>query len=249
MRVLAVYNVKGGVGKTSTAVNLAHLAARAGYRSLLWDLDPQGAASFLFRVAPAGKGSGKKLVRGKRALSELARGSDFPGLDIIPADSSYRKLDLTLAAAGRPAARLADLIHPLVAGYDDLFFDCPPSLSVLAEAVFSLSDALLVPTVPTPLSLRALEQLSTHLRKKGMDHLHVLPFLSMVDRRKRIHRVSDWIRQRSPFTVLDTEIPYLSHIEVMGLQRKPVTAYAPRSAGAHAYEELWAEIHRRLATG
>jgi len=246
MRALAVYNVKGGVGKTSVSVNLAWLAAREGRRALLWDLDPQGAASFLFRVDGPGKGAGKRLVRGKWELSDLLRGTDFPGLDLIPADSSYRKLDLALAEAGRPARRLADLIAPLVAGYDFLFFDCPPSLSVLAEAVFALSDALLVPTVPTPLSLRALEQLAVHLSDKKREHLQVLPFLSMVDRRKRIHRSSEWIRQRSPFPILGAEIPYLSHIEEMGLRRAPVPVYAPASPGARAYGELWEEVRGRL---
>ena len=85
MRVYATYNIKGGVGKTTTAVNLAHLAAADGLRAVLWDLDPQGAASFMFRVKPRVKGGGKALIRGTRPLDDAIKGTDFDNLDLIPA--------------------------------------------------------------------------------------------------------------------------------------------------------------------
>jgi cellulose biosynthesis protein BcsQ len=106
MRVVATYNIKGGVGKTSAAVNLGYLAARDGMRTLIWDLDPQGSATYLFRVKPKVKGGGKALVAGRRTLDEAIKETDFDRLDLMPADFSYRNLDLDLdstQAADRPA--------------------------------------------------------------------------------------------------------------------------------------------------
>ena len=96
VKIFATYNIKGGVGKTTAAVNLAYLAAADGHRTLLWDLDPQGAASFLFRVKPRVKGGGKALIRGTKALDDAIKGTDFDDLDLIPADFTYRNMDLLL---------------------------------------------------------------------------------------------------------------------------------------------------------
>ena len=112
MRIIGVYNIKGGVGKTATAVNLAYLSARDGFRTLVWDLDPQGAASFYFRIKPRVKGGGKKMVRGGKELDELIKGSDFDNLDLLPADFSYRNMDLVLNEAKKPAKQLLKLLPP-----------------------------------------------------------------------------------------------------------------------------------------
>ena len=99
MKIFATYNIKGGVGKTTAAVNLAYLSAADGYRTLLWDLDPQGAASFLFRIKPRVKGGGKALIRGRKALDDAIKGTDFENLDLLPADFTYRNMDLLLASS------------------------------------------------------------------------------------------------------------------------------------------------------
>ncbi|MGZ4960500.1 MAG: ParA family protein, partial [Methylomonas sp.] len=90
MNVLAVYSIKGGVGKTASAVNLAYTAARNGYRTLVWDLDPQGASSYYFRIKPKIKGGSKDLITGKRELEGLIKGTDFENLHLLPADFSFR---------------------------------------------------------------------------------------------------------------------------------------------------------------
>ena len=188
MKVFATYNIKGGVGKTATAVNLAYLSAREGARTLVWDLDPQGAATFYFRIQPKVKGGSKKLVKGKRSIDLTIRGTDFEGLDLIPADFSYRHMDLDLERTKRPTRQLARLLMPLSLQYDHLFLDCPPSISLVSEGVFVAADVLLVPTIPTTLSLRTLHQLQQHLRARSTDRLQILPFFCMVDRRKKLHR-------------------------------------------------------------
>ncbi|MCK5382161.1 MAG: AAA family ATPase, partial [Gammaproteobacteria bacterium] len=110
LKVIATYNIKGGVGKTATAVNLAWLAAREGAPTLVWDLDPQGAASYYFRIKPRIKGGGKRLVQGKRDLDDFIRGTDYELLDLLPADFSYRNMDLFLEQAKNPVRQLHKLL-------------------------------------------------------------------------------------------------------------------------------------------
>ena len=102
MKVIATYNIKGGVGKTATAVNLAWLAAQEGAPTLIWDLDPQGATSYYFRIKPRIKGGGKKLLQGKRDLDGYIRGTDYHWLDLLPADFSYRNMDILLDHTKNP---------------------------------------------------------------------------------------------------------------------------------------------------
>lgn len=246
MIVLATYNIKGGVGKTAAAVNLAYLAARGGARTLIWDLDPQGAATFYFRVKPKVKGGGKGLVKNKHEAGDLLKGTDYEGLDLLPADFSYRHLDVHLGDLNKPTKALNKVLKPLRDQYDCVILDCPPSISLVSEAVFETADYLLVPVIPTTLSVRTLEQLMGFGGKKDPGPLHVLPFLSMVDRRKRLHRdIAASLAADMP-SLLASEIPYSSEVEKMGLHRAPLPCYAAGSRGAIAYQALWDEV-RKLA--
>jgi len=245
MRVMSIYNMKGGVGKTAAAVNLAYLAASEGRRTLIWDLDPQGATSFYFRVKPKVKGGGKKIVRGKSDLDDLIKGTDFTNLDLLPADFSYRDLDLRFA--GEKSSRLKELIKPLQDEYDLIVFDCPPSISELSEQVFRASNLLLVPMLPTTLSLRTLDQLREFLKKEKVRNLKVRTFFSMVDRRKKMHRdiIEDFAASEKQH--LPSFIPYSSVVEKMGFERRPVGDFAPRSAPAGAFQMLWNQVDLMLS--
>ena len=244
MKVLATYNLKGGVGKTSAAVNLAHLSSRDGLRTLLWDLDPQGAATFMFRIKPRVKGGSKALVRRTTRIDRAIKGTDFDRLDLVPADFSYRNMDLHLDAQKKPVRRLRRLLTPLADEYDVVFLDCPPSISLVSESVMDAADLLLVPLIPATLSLRTLAQLDDFLGEFDGKAPRVLGFFSMVDRRKRLHK--DIVAAPPSFTgstaLAATSIPALSIVERMAEIRAPVTASAPRSAAARCYEELWAEV-------
>ena len=246
MRILATYNIKGGVGKTAAACNLAYLAAREGLSTLVWDLDPQGAASYYFRIRARIPGGTKGLLKGRRALDEVVKGTDFEHLDLIPADFSYRNLDLALADAKKPVRQLLKLLRPLSEEYEVLILDCPPSISLVSENVFYAADALLVPLIPTTLSVRTWDQLQGHLDKQRLGGIALLPFFSMVDRRKRMHlETMATLRAREP-RVLRHEIPYASVVETMGTRRAPVGAFAPRSPAWAAYEGLWQEVRAGL---
>jgi chromosome partitioning protein len=245
MKILATYNIKGGVGKTATAVNLGYLAARDGYRVLLWDLDPQGAASYLFRIKPRVKGGGKALIHGRRSLDGAIKGTDFDDLDLLPADFTYRNLDLLLDEAKRPERKLASLLTPLKSEYDAVILDCPPSISLLSESVLHAADLLLVPLIPTTLSVRTLDQLTEFVGGFNGHRPAVLAFFSMIDRRKRLHTqiAADLPAQRRDFAT--AAIPALSVIEQMSVHRAPVSAFAPRSQAARQYALLWEEARAR----
>jgi cellulose biosynthesis protein BcsQ len=244
MRIIGSYNIKGGVGKTATAVNLAYVAARGGKRTLIWDLDPQGAASYYFRIKPKVKGGGKGLVKGKRELESLVKGTDFELLDLLPADFSYRNMDLVLEDNKKPTKQLLRLLRPLSEEYDYIFLDCPPSISLVSENIFRAADVLLVPLIPTTLSARTMDQLMEFLGGHSvLSELNVMPFFSMVDRRKRLHR--DLVEQlpESYPGMLSTSIPYAADVEKMGIHRMPLAAYAPSTPAATAYDALWEEIN------
>jgi chromosome partitioning protein len=241
MKVLALYSIKGGVGKTASAVNLAFNAAQAGYRTLVWDLDPQGASSYYFRVKPKIKGGSKDLIAGKQELNALIKGTDFDNLDLIPADFSLRNIDLLLDDKKNPTKQLKKRLKPLAESYDFIFLDCPPNISLLSEAVFKAADFLLSPIIPTTLSLRTLAQLKEFI-EDNVTNATLMPFFSMVDNRKKMHNdVMHQVISDYP-AILKTTIPYASDIERMGVERMPLAAYSSKSRSAEAYAELWREI-------
>ena len=249
MRVLATYNIKGGVGKTATAVNLAYLAAQEGTRTLVWDLDPQGAASFYFRIKPRVKGGARKLILGKTEADSRIKATDFPGLDLLLADFSYRHLDLELDQTRNPVKQIGKILDPLAREYELLIIDCAPSISLVSESVFRAADVLLVPTIPTPLSLRTLLQLLRSLETVRSKRLAVYPFFCMVDRRKSLHRSTADLSREIPVPFLRSQIPYSSVVEQMGAFRAPLHTFARSSPPAKAYEELWRELLQWLRKG
>jgi chromosome partitioning protein len=245
VKIYATYNVKGGVGKTSAAVNLAYLASREGRNTLLWDLDPQAAATFLFRIRPRVKGGGKALVRGARPLDAAIKGTDYDNLDLLPADFTYRRMDLQLDAEKKPTRQIARLLAPLAREYDTVFLDCPPSISLVSENVLHAADTLIVPLIPTTLCTRTLDQLTGFVDSFDGQRPSIVAFFSMVDRRKRLHRdiVEQLPQERGD--IANAVVPALSLIEQMSIRRSPLPAYAPRSRAAQCYLELW----RELSTG
>ncbi len=247
MKIVGVYNIKGGVGKTATAVNLGYLAAEAGLRTLIWDLDPQGAASFYFRIKPKVKGGSKSLIKGKRELDDLVKGTDFENLDLLPADFSYRHMDLDLEDSNKPTKQLLRLLRPLSAEYDLVLLDCPPSISLVSENTFRAADMLLIPTIPTTLSARTLDQLANFIDTNHKQYpVRLLPFFSMADQRKRMHQdLIASLPERYP-DMLEAIIPYASDVERMGSRRAPVGQFAPASRAGKAYQALWEELRGML---
>jgi len=248
---IAVFNIKGGVGKTATAVNLAHCAATAGKRTLLWDLDAQGAASFYYGIKPEIKGGLKDIVDDldnpvkKRHLSKHIQNTAFENLDVLPADFSFREFDVETAESKQPMRFMERVLAPLQDDYDFLIVDCPAGLTVATESLLHAADIVLVPTIPTVLSVRALDQLNKHIKEGFEKKPTVRAFFSMMDGRKRMHAdIYEELCIKRKTIVLPIVIPYTSVVERMGVQLAPVTQFAASSRAGEAYLQLWKAVRK-----
>lgn len=241
MFVIALYNLKGGVGKTASCVNFAHLAAADGLRTLLWDLDPQGAAGYYYKTQPKTKSGIRKLLEKNLVLDELIQFTEYEYLDVIPADNSARKLDILLGEQKASKKQLRLMLKQARNNYDFVFIDCPPGFSVLADNIFEAADAILMPTIPTTLSVRTYEIAKEYFEDKNLALEKLMCFFTMVDSRKNLHtEVMHTLASDQRF--FEHYIPYLSEIEKMGVHQAPVTAFAPSGRAAQCYRDLWTEI-------
>ena len=196
-------------------------------------------------LKPFVEGGAKRLIGSKGSLLANLRATNYPGLDLVPADFSLRHLDLHLDDAKRPTRRLSRLLEPLSDRYDLAVLDCPPGITLTSESVFSAADALLVPTIPTPLSRRTLDQLAEFLAGYPSPPM-ILPFASIVDRRKRLQRDIVAALGAETCGFLPTVIPNASLLERMGVELAPIATYAPNSPAALAFRHLWADVLARV---
>ncbi|MFN3863698.1 MAG: ParA family protein [Erythrobacter sp.] len=243
MASIAVYSVKGGVGKTTLAVNLAWCSATISRRkTLLWDLDAASGAGFLLGIDPKKKRSADSAFAEGSDLLKLIQPTAFANLDLLPADESIRSLDRQLDRLGKKK-RLARLVEGLAKHYDRIIFDCPPVLNEVSAQVMRAADLVIVPLPPSPLSARAFEVVVEEVRGQGKGHPPILPVLSMLDLRRSLHKQA---RESNPAWPV---IPLASAVEQCAVERKPVGAFAPRSPAARAIAQLWTAIERKLASG
>lgn len=246
MKIIACYSSKGGVGKTSTSVNLAYASASSGNRTLLIDLDQQGASTFYFRVRPPETRRAKDLIRAliksRNHAREAIRETDYENLYLLPANRAYRHFDTLLKGMKKSKHQLANFVSEVGEGFDRIILDCPPTMSLLAENVFRTADLILVPVVPTTLSERTFEQLKEFFERSGYKKKRLRPFFSMVEQRKRIHGdTMDRMRQAEK-RMLDAFIPYSAEVEAMGTHRAPLLAFSPRHPASEAFTRLWHEV-------
>jgi len=241
MTTIALYNLKGGVGKSASCVNLAYLSARDGYKTLLWDLDPQGSSTFYYQVKQPPKGGIRNMLNQGSDLSDSIRATEFEHLDLIPADLSVKSLDVIMEEMRSSKKKLRHLLHTISRNYDFIFLDCPPGLSALAENIFQASDIVLMPVIPTTLSIRTYNMVKSYFKEKEIDLSRMMCFFSMVDLRKNMHNeiMEELYRDKRFF---EKYIPYLSDVEKMGTHQSPIEAFARNSYAARCYSDLWEEI-------
>ncbi len=244
MKTLAIYSNKGGVGKTTTSVNLSYTFARSGARTLLVDLDSQGAATYYFRIRPKKKHNRKRLLKG--SVDNFIRATDFDNLDLLPSHRSFRHLDLELGrnSSGNKRVVLKQVLDGLQDEYDLVVLDCPPNMTLLSENIVLASDVVVVPVIPTTLSVLALKQVIKMIKKLHEPRKKLAPFFSMVEQKKNLH-LETMNKYRKNAVFLKTAIPYRSLIERMGVSRCPVGASSPDSEVQQHYRKLGLEVLAR----
>jgi chromosome partitioning protein len=248
MKTLALYQLKGGVGKTSSAVNLAAMAAADGIQTLLWDLDPQAAASWYFDIAPpAGADKPKQWLSGQTPIGRWVQRTAYDHLDLLPAAQSNRLLDVLLRKVEPPRRALAKLLEPFSEHYQLVILDAPPSLSHLADNILTAADRVLMPIIPGYLSWRTAEQVLHYAKEIEVPARKFEAFYCMVDRRRSLHREQLDAPPAAAMYLHPTAIPYASSVERMGAHRAPLAAFAPAEDPALlAFASLWMELRQRL---
>lgn len=246
MKILACYSNKGGVGKTATSVNLAFASASAGNNTLLCDLDPQGASSFYFRIKPSKKLKDKAFFKDVQLFADAIKASDFDGLDLLPANLTYKDFDIFLSRMKNSRSRLKKALKAVDNEYDVLILDCPPNISLLSENVFKTADKIVVPVIPTTLSERTLEQLFDFFKDNKYQKKKIIPFFSMVQKSKKLHNTTMLDLKKRYKNMLVDYIPFSTDIERMGVYRSPVMAYAPKSSASVAYEKIWDGVQEQI---
>ncbi|MFT3704133.1 MAG: ParA family protein [Agriterribacter sp.] len=241
MIVIALYNLKGGVGKTASCVNFAYLSAKDGFKTLLWDIDPQGSTSFYYQAKAKHKGGIKKIVEKDADLEDAIMSTDYEHLDIIPADISAKSFDIMMEEMKSSKKRLKSLLQPLHKLYDFVFLDCPPGVSALAENIFTTADIVLMPVIPTTLSIRTYNMVKDYFKERDIDLSKMMCFFTMADLRKNMHNeIMETLYKDKRF--FENYIPYLSDVEKMGVHKAPIEVFAKSSYAAKCYSDLWTEI-------
>lgn len=254
-KIIAVTNQKGGVGKTTTAINLGASLAEAGKRVLIVDLDPQGNASTGLGIEPQKRRKTTyDLLLDEAPLAEIVQMTDFENLWIAPANTDLSSADIELVSNEKRSFLLHDALRHTPAEdqrYDIILIDCPPSLNLLTVNAMMAADTVLVPLQSEFFALEGLSQLMLTIRdvrETGNAKLRIEGIvLTMYDARNNLSRqVEDDARENLGDLVFKTIIPRNVRVSEAPSFAMPVTAYDGQSKGSEAYRSLAAELLERI---
>ena len=253
-RVIAVANQKGGVGKTTTAVNLAACLAAVGKRVLLFDLDPQANATSGLGLEKVEGASAYKPLLGEGSLLEKIQKTPYEQLEVIPSEVDMCGADIELARVENHLHRVKLALQPVLESgrFDVVVIDCPPSLGVLTLNAFAAAESLLVPLQCEYYALEGISMITRLLNQlretgvnPGLELLGVV--MTMFDGRTNLsHQVVNEVRQHFGDTVFETVIPRTTRLAEAPSFGKPIIYYDKYSAGAAAYEVLTQDLLKRL---
>lgn len=249
-KVIAVANQKGGVGKTTTAINLAACLAEKGIRTLLVDMDPQGNATSGLGKLTQGQQSIYHALIGQARLKELITPTSVGHLHLIPAGIELIGAEVELVPVPARERKLRHLLAPLVPEYTFIFIDCPPSLGLLTVNSLASANSVLIPLQCEYFAMEGLGRLTETLRlvvrslNPGLKLEGIV--LTMFDSRNNLsHQVADEVRAAFGAQVLKTVIPRTVRLSECASYGQPIMLYDPRCRGAESYRELAKEIMQR----
>jgi chromosome partitioning protein len=250
-RIFTVANQKGGVGKTTTTVNIAAAMAMGGLRVLVIDLDPQGNASTALGVEHRDSAGVYEVLMGNTTMSEVVKKvAGFPALDCVSSNTSLANAEINLVSMVARELQLKAAIDEVSANYDYIFIDCPPSLGLLTINAFAASKELLIPIQTEYYALEGLSQLlETYsvVKKRLNPNLNLSTIvLTMFDSRTRLSNdVAANVRSHFPNELIDIPIPRAVRVSEAPSYNQTVMTYDPLSPGAIAYMQVAREIAER----
>ena len=247
MHIIAIYSLKGGVGKTTTAINLAYLCAQEGARTLIWDLDLQASTSLILSASTTNKKSIKILTDKKTNLDKQIQSTPFNNLDLLPSDFSLRKIDEHIFGKNGSSFSFKPLIKAMQKKYEYVIIDCASGFNALTLKVLQVADVIISPVIPSPLSFEMLNRLRKQLKKERKDDSVLLfPFFSLVDRRKHLHKEVLTLHHNGKRGFLHTTVPFSKKVEQMVVHHAPLPHFDTRTNATKGYKSLWKEVKENI---
>jgi chromosome partitioning protein len=251
VKKIAVYNIKGGVGKTTTSVNLACFLAKSGLSVLLWDLDPQGGSSFFFNRQNNNNHTHARLFDKYITIYDVIHFTESYQIDVISNDAFF--CDQFMNNASKITAvnfgnneLIGITLAEVEEDYDVCIMDCSPGRFLLHDNIFHAADLVLIPNVPAPLSIYCNDMLMDSLQHKLSIRNKILSFYNMVQTHKNLHRQYLDNRKENADRVLNNYIPFYTEIELITLTKESIFHQLKESKANSYYEELWVEICERM---